>query len=362
VTEVGLRKEQLDTPFLWVDLQALESNIATMAGDFRAAGVAWRPHTKGIKVPAIAHKAIKAGAIGVTCAKLGEAEVMAAAGITDILIHNQIVTPQKIARLIGLYHHADVKVAVDSEANVLALGQAAHAAGVEIGVVVEVDNGGRRAGVEPGEPAVALSRLAYNTPGVRYLGLAAYEGHARAIQPEEAKVRAIESAVRMLTDSADMCRRAGIPVAIVSAGGSGTYHVTAYMPGVTEIQAGGALFCDLVYQSWGVNTRPALYVRTTVTSRPRPERINFDCGFKSLPTAFGAPRGMGLPAFKSLVMSAEHATAELQEPDSIIHVGDAFDFMVGYADATVFLYDVIYGIRAGVVETVWPILGRGKVR
>ena len=113
MTEIGLRKEELDTPALWVDLDRLERNIAAVAAELKGTGVSWRPHTKGIKVPAIAHKLVAAGAIGVTCAKLGEAEVMAAAGIRDILVANQVVGPQKAARLAAIQRHAEVKVAVD---------------------------------------------------------------------------------------------------------------------------------------------------------------------------------------------------------------------------------------------------------
>jgi len=362
MTEIGLRKEELDTPFLWVDLDTLESNIAMLAAHFRAAGVAWRPHTKGMKVPAIAHKAIRAGAIGVTCAKLGEAEVMAAAGITDILVANQVVTPQKIARLVGLRRHADVKVAVDSQVNIAAIGRAASAAGVEIGVLVEVDTGMGRAGVQPGEPAVALACIAAHTPGVRFLGLMAWEGHACDMQPEAAKRAEIERAVGALTHSAELCRQAGLSVSIVSGGGSGTYLVTPFLPGVTEIQAGGAIFCDPTYQSWGVRTTPALFVRSTVTSRPAPDRLIFDCGFKSLPDWAGPPKPIGLPPVKTISMSAEHGTLTLQEPDASIQIGDAYDFQVGYGDATVCLHDQLVGVRAGVVEVIWPILGRGKLR
>ena len=362
MAEIGLRKEELDTPILWVDLGTMEANIAALAAHFKHAGVAWRPHTKGMKIPAVAHKTIKAGAIGVTCAKLGEAEVMAAAGISDILVANQVVTPQKLARLAGLQRHSDVKVAVDSEANIIAIGRAATTAGVEIGVLIELDTGMARAGVQPGKPVVELAFIAEATAGVRFLGVMAWEGHACDMQHEEAKRSEIMRSVAMLTSSAELCRQADLPVRIVSGGGSGTYLITPFLPGVTEIQAGGAIFCDPTYQSWGVQTTPALFVRATVVSRPTPERIIFDCGFKTMPGWAGMPKPIGLPKFISIAMSAEHATVILQVPDSTIQVGDAYDFQVGYGDATVFLHDQMYGIRAGVVEVIWPILARGKLK
>src|SRR5258706_11096536 len=155
---VGLTKAELDTPALIVDLDVMQANIARIAGVCRDNGVSWRPHTKAHKTPEIARMQLAAGAIGITCAKLGEAEVMAAAGIRSILIANQIVGAAKVERLIALTRHADPIVAVDSIPNLDELSAAAHAAGAELKVVIEVDIGMKRAGVQPGAPVVALAR------------------------------------------------------------------------------------------------------------------------------------------------------------------------------------------------------------
>lgn len=363
MSEIGLQKDALDTPALWVELDLLEKNIASLAALFKEAGIQWRPHIKGVKVPAIAHKLIKAGAIGVTCAKLGEAEVMAAAGIEDILIANQVVGPQKIARLVNLRGQADVKVVVDDPANVAALGAAAQAKGVVLGVLVEVNTGMNRAGVLPGQPAVALSRQIHETPGLRYLGLMAWEGHTLVHEDANQKQHEIEKAVGLLAETAALCRQADLPVTIISGGGSGTYKISPFIPGLTEIQAGGAIFSDLTYQKWGVETEQALFVRSTVVSRPTPDRLIFDAGFKSLPAWFGrAPQPPALAAFKDFKASAEHGIVTLTTPDTSIRVGDAFDFVPGYTDMTLFLHDHLYGVRKGVVEVVWEIQGRGKIR
>jgi D-serine deaminase-like pyridoxal phosphate-dependent protein len=362
MTDINRRISVLDTPVLWVDLGAMESNIAYLADYFRSAGVSWRPHTKGIKVPAIAHMTIAAGAIGVTCAKLAEAEVMAAAGIRDILIANQVVGPIKVARLANLRRHADVKVAVDNLSNVAELGAAAQVKGVEIGIVVEVDTGMCRAGVAPGQPVLELARSVYNTPGLSFEGLMAWEGHARGESDLEKRRPIIKEALDLLTDSAEACRVAGLPVNIVSAGGTGTFYVTAFQPGITEIQAGGAIFGDVASQSWGVETQPALFVRTLVTSRPVPERIIIDAGFKTLPTGYAIPRPVNLDGVETIGMSAEHGTLSLAAPNTEVQVGDTLDFVVGYGDATVCLHDELVGVRDGIVEVVWPIQGRGKIR
>ena len=362
MSEIGLRKEQLDTPVLWVDLGIMENNIATLAAHFKDAGIQWRPHVKGVKIPAIAHKIMAAGAIGVTCAKLGEAEVMGAAGITDILIANQVVGPHKTLRLANLSRYTAVKVVVDSEANITELSRSAGAKGVEIGILVDVDTGMQRTGVAPGDEAVTLSRLVHATPGLCYLGLMSWEGHTLLNKDPESKNREIVKAVGLLIETADYCREVGLSVAIVSAGGSGTYKVTPFLPGITETQAGGAIFCDVVYESWGVETTPSLFVRTIVTSRPAPDRIVFDAGYKTMPVWHAQPKPIGIDGIRSYVTSAEHGVITLYQSNTDVKVGDIFDFVIGYTDATLFLHDALYGIRDGVVEVVWDIVGRGKLR
>jgi D-serine deaminase-like pyridoxal phosphate-dependent protein len=154
----------------------------------------------------------------------------------------------------------------------------------------------------------------------------------------------------------------GLPVDIVSAGGSGTYNITPFLPGVTEMEAGGAVYCDMTYQQWGVELEPALFVQSMVTSRPTPTRIICDAGFKTLPRGFAAPQPVGIDGVKSVSLSAEHGIINLEAPNTTLKIGDVFDFVVGYSDATVFLHDTLYGVRQGIVETAWPVLGRGKLR
>ena len=188
-TPIGLPVAELDTPALLVDLDLLDRNIERIAGVvIDDAGINWRPHTKGLKTPALAHKLIARGALGVTCAKLGEAEVMATAGVKDILVANQVVGPAKTRRLAHLCRGgADVMVAVDSETGIRQIGEAATAAGSEVRVVVELNVGMDRAGVAPGEEAVRMARVAAGTPGVRLAGLMAWEGHTLGIEPIDAK-------------------------------------------------------------------------------------------------------------------------------------------------------------------------------
>ena len=360
-SDVGHAVAEIDTPVLLADLGIVEANIARLAAYLRNAGVSWRPHTKGQKVPALAHKEIAAGAIGVTCAKLGEAEVMAASGIRDILIANQVVGPAKAARLAGLLAHADPIVALDSLENAEELGAAVTRRGRRLRVLVEVNVGMNRAGVEPGRAAVLLSEKVSQLPGLRYVGLMGWEGHCGSIADAEQRRRAIETAVGGLVESAELCRQAGLPVEIVSCGGTSTFLVTAGIPGVTEVQAGGGIFGDVLYQSRGVDHPFGLTVLTTVTSRPTPTRIIVDAGRKAMSVDVAMPRPKDLAGVQSVSLSAEHGRIELAVPTDAIHVGDKLEWIVGYGDTTVCLHDEMLGVRDGVVETVWPILGRGKL-
>ena len=359
---VGTSKYELDTPVLLVDLDRMESNIGRMTATFREAGVNWRPHTKGQKVPAIAHMEIAAGAIGVTCAKLEEAEVMAASGIKDILIANQIVGPIKIPRFVNLCRHADVIATVDSLQNIRELDVAAADIGVQPRVLVEVNVGINRCGVEPGEPAVALSQEVDRSENLRYAGLMGWEGHTAGMPDGQEKRAAVEEAVGLLTMSARMCGEAGLSVEIVSCGGSATYWITSFIPGITEIQAGGGVFSDMFYADAGLKHEFAMTVLTTVVSRPTPNRIVVDGGRKTMMIDVAKPKPMGILGVDSLEFSAEHTAITLEEPAESPRIGGKIEFIIGYGDTTVCLHDEMYGIRNGRVEAVWPILGRGMLR
>ena len=360
---IGHSRWELDTPALLLDLAAMDRNIERMATVFRAAGVGWRPHTKAIKTPAIAHHLLRAGAFGVTCAKVGEAEVMAAAGIRDILIANQVVGAPKIARLVNLLPHADLIVAVDNADNVQALDRAARDKGVRLRVVIEVDIGMHRAGVEPGAAAVALAQCIAACDGLRFAGVMGWEGQTVKIPDPASKQQAITESVGQLTRTADACRDAGLDVDIVSCGGTGTYQLTAHLPGVTEVQAGGGIYCDVYYHDlMHVEHEYALTVLATVTSRPTPTRIICDAGKKTMSSDGAVPRPLIEAPVESVSLSAEHARIELGAPTSAPRVGDKIEFVVGYSDTTTMLHDELYGIRDGRLEVVWPILGRGRLR
>jgi D-serine deaminase-like pyridoxal phosphate-dependent protein len=360
---VGLSLEELDTPALLLDLDALDENIATMAGRMRARGVAWRPHAKAFKCPAIAHRLRKAGAIGVTVAKVSEAEVMAACGIDDILIAHLVVGASKAARLAALQRQADVKATVDHADHLESLAAAARAAGVTIGVLVDIDLGMQRCGVGGPRAAATLAQQVAKTPGLRFDGVMGYEGHTLMIADPEAKRAAIDEAIGRLLDAKAAVATAGLGCAIVSAGGSGSYQYTVDIPGVTELQAGGGIFaCNYYTQVCHVvGHRPALSLLATVVSRPSADRAILDIGRKSVSDHRTPPTLPDLPGCTVAGLSAEHTTVSLA-PDTSLKIGDRVSVIPGYSDFTFVLHNRVLGHRSGRVEAAWELLGRGMLQ
>jgi D-serine deaminase-like pyridoxal phosphate-dependent protein len=360
---VGHSLDELDTPALLVDLDIMDSNIAQVASACRAGGVGWRPHIKGNKTPEIALRQIAAGAIGVTCAKLGEAEVMADAGIGDILIANQIVGADKVRRLVALRERADPIVAVDNSVHVAALAAACTNPARPIRLVVEVNVGMNRAGVEPGGAAVNLAAEITGHAGLRFAGLMAWESQAVAIADKGVKQQTVKEALARLVSTATLCREAGYPVNIVSCGGTGTFPFCIAQPGVTEVQVGGAIFSDVHYRdNYHFDLPPALTLLATVTSRPSSTRIILDSGRKALPPDIAVPQPLHLSPLASMKFSAEHLTLELAAPSDTPKIGDRVEFIVGYSDMTVFLHEEIIGHRNRTVEFVWRVAARGKLK
>ena len=356
-------KSTLDTPTLLVDLDIMESNIAHIAQLCRAQGVQWRPHFKGHKTLEIAQMQISAGAIGVTCAKLGEAEILAANGIRDILIANQIVGAPKVRRLMRLLDLADVIVAVDSVENIRELAEAAQRADKKLRVVIEVNTGMNRAGVEPGAPVLALADEIARHPGLRFTGVMGWEAHATAIADPADKEKAVATAIGLLTQSAELCRRAGHDVRIVSCGGTGTLLYCIRQPGVTEVQVGGAVMNDEHYRwHYNIDLPFSLTILTTVTSRPTPTRVILDAGRKTMSIDTAIPRPLDVPAVREVRLSAEHAQLELEAPSDWPRVGDRVEFIPGYTDTTVHLHEEIVALRQGRIEAIWKVAGRGRIK
>lgn len=357
---IGQSKWELDTPALLIDLDILEKNIRTIADRCKSTGCDWRPHTKGHKSPIIAQKCIDAGAIGITCAKLGEAEVMAAAGIRDILVANQVVGKQKVARLVNLRRMADVMVAVDDRVHIDEIGAAASEIGVEVRVMIETNVGMNRGGVEPGEPVAELARYATEVDGIVFGGIMGYEGHAMGM-PDDEKETECNRCAGLLADSVAAVEDAGIDVPIVSAGGTGTLAYTPDTTSVTEIQAGGGVMMDTSYRhrlgAKGLDY--ALTLLSTVVSHREPERAVIDAGRKTVHGDYTMPEALD-QGVEVTALNAEHGHLRLGKGAPDLKIGDKIEMVSGYSDMTVFLHDQIYGIRNDRVEAILDVAARGR--
>lgn len=361
---IGMHKTELDTPALLIDLDKMESNIQTMADYFTTVNAALRPHLKTHKTPMLAHKQIAAGAIGITCAKLGEAEAVIHAGIRDVLVANQILGRQKIARLVNLAKQSEIMVAVDNAQNVTDISEAAAAKGVTVRILIEVNTGMNRCGVEPGQPALELARHVLRSRNLQFEGLMGYEGHTVAKPNYAERKAAARQSVQLLVDTKHHLEKHGVPVSIMSGGGTGTFSITGSVPEMTEVQAGSYIFMDATYgnvEGVGEHFACALTVLATVVSRPTPERVIVDTGMKVLAKEFGIPQPLGIEGLEMAGLSEEHGKMNADASVSLTP-GDKLEILPTHCCTTVNLHDKYYGIRDGIVESVWDIAARGKAQ
>jgi D-serine deaminase-like pyridoxal phosphate-dependent protein len=354
---VGQPLAALDSPQLVIDLDVVDSNLKRMFGRFRDKGLAVRVHFKSLKCGGLAQYIARAGANGFLCAKLNEAEVLANAGLLDIFIANQIVGPIKLRRLAALAGRAQVRVCVDDARNVEAMAQAAREAGTTIGVLVEVDVGMNRCGVEPGEPALALARQIHASQGLRFVGLQGYDGHLQLVaDPAERRAKCHE-ALEKLVGTRRLLEESGIPVTVVTGAGTGTWEFVGAYEGVTEIQPGSFVLMDCAYHAVRPEFGCALSVMATVISR-RPAWYVLDAGSKAISRDFGSPVMKDRPADKVAKLSEEHALVETNDPS--VKVGDRLEVIPAHCCATMNLHRTCVAVRKGRVEAIWPIEASGR--
>jgi D-serine deaminase-like pyridoxal phosphate-dependent protein len=357
-SQVPSRKSEIPTPALIVDLAVLDRNIARMAAFFAEGPCKLRPHFKAHKTPEIARRQLAAGSCtGLTCATVGEAEIVAAF-CDDLLLANEVVTPEKCARVAALARKVRVTVAVDSLEGISALSRAASDAGANIGVLVDLNVGQGRCGVEPGEASLTLAGQAAQSKGLTLRGVMGYEGHLQPIRERGEREARTRQAMHGLVATAQRIRDAGLPCDVVSAGGTGTYDISGRIEGITEIQAGSYTLMDTDYAGVGVPFEAAFWLLGTVVSRPTRERCVVDCGHKSTTKDHGNPLVKGMPGATVTALNDEHATIALP-PDSRIKIGDRIELLPSHTDPTVNLHDVFYVVRGDQVVDIWTIAGRG---
>ena len=357
---------ELETPALLIDLDVLEANLAEMAGVAARAGVRLRPHTKTHKSPEIARMQVAAGAAGITCAKLGEAEVMADAGLDDLLIAYPLIGEAKLRRLRALLERARVRLSLDSVEVAEGLGRVGRELGRDVEVLVEVDTGLHRLGRPPGPPTAELVHQVARVPGVEVAGLLTHAGHSyRAGTPEELR-RVAEREALDLVETAALCRQDGIAVDEISVGSTPTARAGAFVDGVTEIRPGNYALNDTTMMRLGVATEAtiALRVLATVVARPAGDRFVMDAGSKCFTTDnMKVPDWLlvaGHPDLHLDFLSEEHGVGHGAGDD--LRIGDRLQVIPSHACTCVNLFDLAYGVRNGQLERELPITARGKVR
>ena len=349
----GTSVADLPTPSLLMDLDGMEGNLQTMAAFIRSGGPKLRPHFKAHQVFALAKKQIEHGAIGLTCARIDHAEALVEQGISNILIANEIAGENKIRRFVELARQASVIIAVDNAKVVDDMARIAGPRADLLNVLVDVDVRLGRCGVKPGDAALRLTKQIIERQ-MRFRGLMGYEGQVAFVPGPEKDIVAHDSLKRLI-DTKTMIEGAGIPVEIVSCGGSSDFSIAGRYPLVTEIQAGSYLLMDSTYALFAPEFNPTLTVLATVISKTPGERIVVDAGFRAMSGKNGLPSLKSAPKLRVKALHIEHTVIEITDSSVPLDVGDKLEIWVSFLDQTLGLHDFVYGIRDGKVQEVLKI-------
>jgi len=364
----GMREDEIDTPALVIDLDALEFNLDTMARLLAPTGVKLRAHAKTHKSPVIARLQMARGAVGNCVQKVAEAEVLAWGGIPDILVSNEVAGAAKLARLCGLARIARVAVCADDAGQVAAIAAAAADAGIRMTVLVEIDAGAGRCGVQPGPEAVALATRIARSKHLIFGGLQAYHGAAQHKRTPEERRILIGGAVEASRRTIEQLRQQGLSCPIVGGAGTGTFEIESQSGVYNEMQAGSYVFMDADYArnldeagSPVSIFRHALFVLASVMSAARPGVAVLDAGLKSLAVDSGMPTVWQRPDIQYVGASDEHGKLAVGSETAAPRLGEKLRLVPGHCDPTVDKFDWYVGVRGGRVECLWPVAARGGV-
>jgi D-serine deaminase-like pyridoxal phosphate-dependent protein len=359
----GMPVEELETPILTIDLDVMERNLARMMAILGDSGVRLRPHLKTAKSPALAHLMLQAGAVGICCAKLAEAEVMANAGVTDILLTSEVAGVGKHARLVELAARLPgFKAVVDNPDSVAEIAALARARGVTAKLLIELDVHTHRSGVQTPDATLTLADTIRAIDGVELVGIHAYAGHAQ-VRPLAERQERNAAAMALLRETVDLLREHNHEVAQLTGGGTGTAQLDAELGLLTEVQAGSFLLMDTNYRDAGVPFENALRCRSTIISRPTPERAVCDAGGKTLSSDGGPAELQDRPGVRYLRGSDEHGSIGVDPnlQQAPLSVGDVVTLLPSHICTTINLHDVMVGVRNGAVEAIYPIEARGHI-
>jgi len=367
--QVNVSKWELDTPALCVDLDALEANLDTMQATMLRNGIASRPHAKTHKTPVIAQMQMDRGSVGICAAKVSEAEVMFQHGIGDILMTTTNVTPTKIRRAMMLRQQNSRFIqATDSPRNARDLSAAADALGLVADVVIDVDSGGHRTGITPGQPALALAQLVDQLPGLRLRGLLCYDGGSQHVAGfAQRRSQTLERLVAA-TETFDLMNQSGLSTEIFSGGGTGTYNIDHETRGLTDVQVGSYVFMDAQYLAIGGQNddreysdfASSLTILTTVLNDQYDGRVTTDAGAKACTINRPWALVKGQTGMSYTSGSDEFGTLVYEDSASRSYsVGDKLELIVSHCDPVVNLYSQMYAIRDDRIEAVWQVSARG---
>jgi len=362
----GMALAEVDTPALLLDLDVFEANMRRLSASIAGRDIMLRPHAKSHKCPQIALRQIAAGAVGVCCQKVSEAEAMVEGGVADVLIANEVVGRPKLRRLAALATQARVAVCADDAGNVRDIDAAAREFGATIDVLVEVNVGANRCGVEPGEPALKIAQAIAGCKNLRYAGLQAYQGAAQHFRGVEERRSAIAAAVAAVEKTLVLTANAGLPRGKVTGAGTGTYAFEAASAVYDELQVGSYIFMDADYvkNEWTESGIPgfehSLFVYATVMSRTRDDVAIVDAGLKASSIDSGMPRLADFPQAEFIKASDEHGVIRVNGSTGFA-LGDKVRLIPGHCDPTVNLYEHYVCVRGGKVEALWPITARGAL-
>ena len=354
----GTPIEDLETPCLILDMDALDHNMDVMADYYEGRDSKLRPHSKNHKTPALAHRQIRRGGTigGVCSAKVSEAEVMIHGGIPSVFVTSEVAAPLKIDRLCTLAQQAEILVSCDNAENARDLSQAAAARGVDLGVVIELETGLRRCGVQEMEQGVALAKAIDALPGLNFKGIMSHQTIPVMHQRED-RVTEGYRVIKNVIDFKNAIESAGIPVEIVSTGETWTYDVAGDIPGVTEVQGGTYLLMEKNY-SYMSEFKFAAKVLGTVVSANRPGMAVGDVGVKAIASPKGMPIVDGMEGVTVEALHAEHTILKFKDRIPL-KPGDKFALIPGQQDIMVNRWDQFIAVRHGKVEAVWDIAARG---
>lgn len=349
--------QALDTPAVTIDLDRLEANIARAQAALDRHGIANRPHIKTHKIPDIARMQIAAGAIGITCQKLGEVEAFVDAGAADdILLTYNVIGEQKAERLMALSKRVKrLAVVLDNEVVARGLSEAARRHDGDIRFLIECDTGMGRNGVQTPEEAHALAQLAMNLPRLHFEGLMSFPN-------------AFPRTAQFFQRALSLFGGSGIPVPVVSGGGTPALPDVGKFPMLTEHRAGTYVYNDVMMVSSGVANWDdcAMRIRLTVVSRPTPERAILDAGSKVLTSDRYYVKDHGhiveYPEARIVGLSEEHAMVDLSACHERPEIGEVVNVIPNHCCVVSNMVDEVYGMRNGALEVVWPVAARGKVR